>query len=76
MGGLFGGGAEKPKEPRVVRMPVEDDPEQLAAAERTKRAALERKGRLSTILTDQTRQTTGAASGNSTIGSSGKALGA
>ena len=39
-------------EPRAVRMPTETDPSVLAAGQRTRKAALARKGRLSTILTD------------------------
>jgi hypothetical protein len=51
-------------EPRVVRMPTENDPNILAAAQRTREAAMKRRGRLSTIMTD------------SDIGSSGSKLGA
>ena len=64
----------KPKEPRVVRMPNEEDPELQAAAQRKKAAALQRQGRLSTILTDQNQGRAGAG-GDRTIGSSGKSLG-
>lgn len=46
--------------PKTIRMPTEQDPDVLAAAQRTKNAALQRSGRLSTILTDQTKQTTGS----------------
>ena len=53
--------------PRVTRMPSESDPSVLAAAQRTRRAALRRHGRMSTIMTDQTRET---------VGSSGQSLGA
>lgn len=53
--------------PKPTRMPTETDPDILAAAQRTRKAALARRGRLSTIMTDQTQ---------SVIGSSGKALGA
>lgn len=70
MTSLFGGGGgkmPKPQNPRIVRMPTQDDPSVLAAAQRTKQAALSRTGRLSTILTDQTKATTG---------SSGQKLGA
>lgn len=68
MGGLFG----KPKAPPVqhgktVRMATEQDPEILAATQRTKLDALRRAGRQSTILTDALRTTTG---------SSGQKLGA
>lgn len=68
MGGMF----SKPKMPKAppppkpVRMPVETDPAVLAAADRTRNAAMQRQGRMSTILTDQTRAT----------GSSGQKLGA
>lgn len=77
MGGLFGGGnrptavatpAPAPlPTPKVQRMPTETDPSILAAAQRTRRAAMQRSGRLSTILTDQTQDT---------VGSSGMKLGA
>lgn len=53
--------------PRPVRMPTATDPDVLAASQRTRQAAMQRRGRLSTILTDQTRSTTG---------SSGQKLGA
>ena len=56
-----------PPTPRVTRMPNETDPSIVAAGRRTRRSALQRKGRLSTILTDQTRET---------VGSSGQSLGA
>ena len=56
-----------PEPPKPVRMPNETDPDVLAAAQRTRAAAMKRKGRLSTILTDQTM---------STVGSSGSKLGA
>lgn len=60
MGGLFGGGkTETVREPRVQRMPVEQDPAFEAAASRKKKAALARTGRQSTILTDQTSDTVG-----------------
>lgn len=61
MGGMF----SKPKMPKAppapkpIRMPTETDPAVLAAAERTRAAALQRQGRLSTILTDANRATTG-----------------
>ncbi len=69
MASLFSGTpkAQKPQTPRTVRMPNQDDPEVLAAAQRTRQAALGRSGRMSTILTDQTKSTTG---------SSGQKLGA
>ena len=46
--------------PRPVRMPTETDPDVLAAAKRARQAAMQRRGRLSTILTDQTMATTGS----------------
>ena len=70
MGGMK---TTKPKQPRVVRMPVEEDPATLAAADRAKAAALKRRGRASTIMTETGRERTG---GNAVIGSSGKQLGA
>lgn len=76
MGGMSTPKTEKPK---VVRMPNEEDPAALEAARRRREAAMQRQGRQSTILTDQAQARAGLAgggSGNSTIGSSGKALGA
>lgn len=68
MGGLFGGSKPAPIEPpKKVRMPVETDPEIEAAASRNREAAMRRRGRQSTILTDSTRDTSG---------SSGQRLGA
>ncbi len=55
------------EKPRSVRMPVENDANARAAAARTRQGAMMRQGRLSTILTDQTKATTG---------SSGQKLGA
>lgn len=70
MSGLFGAPKKPTIEPRQPpRMPVETDPEIVAAAQRTRAAALARQGRLSTILTDST-------SGSAGIGSSGQKLGA
>lgn len=43
-----------PELPKPVRMPTEDDPDILAAAQRTREAAQSRKGRASTILSDNT----------------------
>jgi len=57
----------KAAEPEPVRMPTETDPSIIAAGQRTREAALRRRGRLSTILTDMTQ---------GTIGSSGQRLGA
>jgi hypothetical protein len=66
---LFGGGQKvaTPATPKPVRMPVETDPAVMQAAQRTRNAAMMRQGRLSTIMTDQTKATTG---------SSGQKLGA
>lgn len=67
MASIFSPKIPKPEAPKPTRMPTETDPSVLAAAQRTRSAALMRKGRLSTILTDQTKATTG---------SSGQKLGA
>jgi hypothetical protein len=68
MSKLFGGGqTQAPAAPKPVRMPVETDPAVLQAAQRTRQSALSRQGRLSTIMTDMTKSTTG---------SSGQKLGA
>lgn len=65
---LFGGGGQqKVEQPKPKRMPTATDPEVEAASKRTRERALQRKGRLSTILTDQT---------SSVVGSSGLKLGA
>jgi len=69
---LFGGGsagqmASQLPTPKAQRMPTETDPEVLAAAKRTRDAAMQRRGRMSTIMTDQLQ---------STVGSSGSKLGA
>lgn len=66
---LFGGGGtvQAPAAPKPIRMPQQDDPDILAAAQRSRQAQMARSGRLSTILTDQTKATTG---------SSGQKLGA
>lgn len=58
---------DPPPPPKPKRMPTEQDPEVRAAGERARRMGQRRSGRQSTILTDQTRSTTG---------SSGKKLGA
>ena len=58
---------EAPAAPRVTRMPTETDPSIVTAAQRTRKAALARTGRLSTIMTDST---------SDTVGSSGRTLGA
>lgn len=60
-------GPKAPEPPKPTRMPTQTDPEVEAASKRTRASALNRKGRLSTILTDQT---------SSTVGSSGQKLGA
>jgi hypothetical protein len=49
----------EPESWRNKRMPLMTDPDILAAAQRTRAAALKRTGRLSTILTDQTKAATG-----------------
>lgn len=60
MSAMFGKTPKAPEAPKPVRMPTQEDPDMLAAAQRTRQAALSRKGRLSTILTDQTKATTGS----------------
>lgn len=65
--GLFGGSPKAPPPPKPVRMPTPTDPDVEAASRRSREKALKRKGRLSTILTDQT---------SDTVGSSGQKLGA
>jgi hypothetical protein len=72
MSGLFGGSsggvAQQPlPTPKVTRMPTETDPSIMEASKRSRRAAMARHGRQSTILTDQLQET---------IGSSGQKLGA
>jgi hypothetical protein len=67
MTSLFSPKTPKIETPKPVRMPFETDPEVQAASQRTRENALRRRGRLSTILTDQTK---------STSGSSGQKLGA
>ena len=57
---------EMPK-PKPKRMPVETDPEVLAAGERAKKSAFRRSGRSATIMTNRLKETTG---------SSGQKLGA
>ena len=64
---LFGGSVKASPPPKPVRMPTPTDPDVEAAARRSRQDALKRKGRLSTILTDQT---------SNTVGSSGQKLGA
>lgn len=60
MSGLFGGKMPKPQLPPPVRMPTETDPDVLAAAKRTRENAMRRSGRMSTIMTDMTKATTGS----------------
>lgn len=67
MGSLFAPKAPKIEKPKPVRMPTQTDPEIEAAAARNRDEILRRRGRLSTIMTDMTQQTTG---------SSGQKLGA
>lgn len=55
-----------PPDPKPVRMPTVDDPNAEKAASRFRAAALRRKGRRSTIMSDNLRDITG---------SSGKSLG-
>jgi hypothetical protein len=66
MKNLFGT-PKMPEPPKPTRMPTATDPDVEAASRRTRESALKRKGRLSTILTDQT---------SSVVGSSGQKLGA
>ena len=69
MAGLFSRPQQQPlPEPKPVRMPSITDPDILAAAQRTRKAAMKRTGRLSTILTENT--------AGRVIGSSGRSLGA
>jgi len=70
MASLFRG-PKMPDAPKPTRMPSQMDPEILAAGQRTRAEALRRKGRLSTILTDILRDTSGGG-----MPSSGVALGA
>ena len=71
MGGM---NTPKPEKPRVVRMPNEEDPSALALTQRRREASLQRRGRLSTILTDTNTSRAGAG-GDPVIGSSGQSLG-
>ena len=68
MASMFGSAPKPPPTPKPVRMPYETDPDIVAAGQRTRAAALARKGRLSTILTDATSE--------NMTGSSGVKLGA
>lgn len=68
MGGLF----SKPKvpevvtppEPEVVRMPTVEDPNAEKAASRYRAAALKRKGRRASILSDNLKEVTGSSGDN------------
>lgn len=78
MSKMFGGAPKaapvtipKPKLPAPVRMPTPTDPAMEDAAQRSRVIAMKRKGRMSTILTDQM---SGNAGGS--MGSSGTKLGA
>ena len=53
-------------EPSRTRIPRETDPDMMGAASLSRRKAMRRRGRLSTIMTDMTRET---------VGSSGQRLG-
>lgn len=66
MAGLFGGKAKTPPPPKPVRQPTPDDPAMRQAAMRARADTMDRSGRLSTILTDQTQQTLGAGAGQAT----------
>lgn len=50
MGGLF----KSPPQPKPVRMPDPEDPEVDAAEDRTRRLAMARSGRASTVLSNPT----------------------
>ena len=52
--------AQEISNPRTIRMPTQDDPSIQAAAQRTRQSALQRRGRLSTIMTDTTKTATGS----------------
>ena len=60
VGKLFPKTPQMPEPPKPTRMPVETDPDVIAAGMRTREAALKRKGRLSTILTDTLKDVGGA----------------
>ena len=57
-----------PDPPAPTRMPTAMDPDVLAAGARTREAALNRKGRQSTILTDALSRTAGTDYSRSTLG--------
>jgi hypothetical protein len=50
----------KPKPVRMPRSPIGEDPNAEKAAERYRKAAMQRKGRQSTILTSALREMTGS----------------
>lgn len=60
--------AQKLPTPGATRAPRETDPAILEAAKRTRTAGMRRRGRMSTIMTENT--------GSNVVGSSGKSLGA
>lgn len=61
MGGLFSTPkAKQPEDPDPVRMPTPTDPALEAASARAKADALRRRGRRSTILTDNLQSMTGS----------------
>ena len=76
MGGLLKGKAvarvPEERRPRPVRLPTETDPSALATQQRSRQAAAQRRGRLSTILSDGLR----ANPEKAMTGSSGQKLGA
>ena len=60
MAKLIGGKAPPmPEAPKATRMPVESDPDVLAAGARAREAAMKRTGRQSTILTDNLKNVAG-----------------
>lgn len=58
MGSLFTPKVPEPAKPKPVRMPVQNDPELQAAAQRNRESMMRRSGRQSTILSDATRGAT------------------
>ena len=71
MGGSTPPMPEPPEPPKVVRAPTEQDPSVLNASKRTRKQALSRSGRRSTLLTRNTQNKT-----TNPIASSGSNLGA
>lgn len=67
MGSLLSPKIPKVEQPKPKRMPVETDPDILAAEQRAKASAFNRSGRTQTIMTKRLQETTG---------SSGQKLGA